>query len=321
MSGIVDLDRDGIAQQVDLFDDAALRPALSLGGEPLPAHLRSDLRKREREIAARFHGGTVWPWAAGAIGGALIWASLFPLAMLGLVPLWLAFVLASVLITATYLAGHEAMHSNIAQRGDRLRWLNELCGQLSTIPIVLPFSAARITHLEHHRHCNDPLGDPDYSDRARGPWAAWYKTWYNRQPGVDGSVHHYKRVLLSLGTAEAKAALMQTVLLQFAFLAFLFAMAWSGHALVAALVWWLPRHFALSWIRFYFSWAPHHPREGTDRYDNSRIFKSRLGRLLSFDTETLIHHLYPNIPNHRTRAAYFALKPILAERGVDVSAL
>jgi beta-carotene hydroxylase len=35
----------------------------------------------------------------------------------------------------------------------------------------------------------------------------------------------------------------------------------------------------------------------------------------------LIHHLYPGIPNHRTKEAYYALKPILKARGVDVSPL
>ena len=86
---------------------------------------------------------------------------------------------------------------------------------------------------------------------------------------------------------------------------------------------WLPRQVGLSYNRFYLSWAPHHPHEGgASRYDVARIFRSRLGPVLSMGMEThLIHHLYPNIPNHRTRAAYFALKPVLARRGVDVSAL
>jgi beta-carotene hydroxylase len=35
----------------------------------------------------------------------------------------------------------------------------------------------------------------------------------------------------------------------------------------------------------------------------------------------LAHHLYPNIPNHRTRAAYRALKPVLEQRGVDIARL
>jgi beta-carotene hydroxylase len=315
------------SQALDIADrqlagDGEARRALPLGPDGLDRYTRSDLRRQEREIARRFHGSAAWPYALHAIGGFALWLSFFPLAIMGWLNLPLTFVASSALIVIVYLAGHEAMHSNIAQRGERLRWLNELSGFFSTIPIGFSFGLARITHLEHHRHCNDPLKDPDYCDTAPNPIAAWYKTWYNRQPGVDGSVHHYKRVLETLGTPEAKRALHGTILLQLGYLAVLFAMAWTGHAIEAALLWWLPRQIAISWIRFYFSWAPHHPREGTSRYDNSRIFRSRLGRLLSFETEThLIHHMYPNIPNRNTRAAYHALKPLLAKRGVDVSAL
>src|SRR5690606_9719315 len=111
------------------------------------------------------------------------------------------------------------------------------------------------------------------------------------------------------------------MVLQLVFMAVLFTMAWTGYAIEAALVWWLPRHIGLSYIRFYLSWAPHHPREGcTGRYENTYVFKSRLGHVLSMCMEThLIHHLSPNIPNHHTRAAYFALEPILPARGVVAS--
>ena len=49
--------------------------------------------------------------------------------------------------------------------------------------------------------------DPDYTDAAPGKYSAWYKTWLNRQPGIDGSIHHYKRILERIGTPAAKAAL------------------------------------------------------------------------------------------------------------------
>jgi beta-carotene hydroxylase len=302
-------------------DPAGMRLAAGAG---LDDYLRgSDMRREEKDIAARYHSSSAWPYAFHAIGGFALWLSFFPLAILGWLNLPLAFVASCALIVVVYLGGHEAMHSNIAQRGERLRWLNELSGFVSTLPIALSFGAARITHLEHHRHCNDALRDPDFSDCAPGPIAAWYKTWYNRQPGVEGSIYHYKRVLKALNAPEAERALKATLVLQLVYLGTLFTMAWNGLAIEAALIWWLPRQVALSWIRFYFSWAPHHPRDGrTGRYDNSSIFKSRLGRYLSFETEThLVHHLYPNIPNNRTRDAYFALKPLLARRGVDVSAL
>lgn len=302
---------------------AADRPALPLGPDGLDRYTRRDLRKEEIAIARRFHGGTMWPYAAVAIVCFAIWLSFFPLAIMGKLNLPLAFVLSCVFATGGYVTSHEAMHSNIARKGEKLRWLNELTGQISTLIIVVPFSMQRLMHLEHHYHCNDPLKDPDYSDEAPNWWMAIYKTWYNRQPRVDGSIHAYKRILAEMGTPEAARSLKETLVLQLFFMAALFTMAWSGHAIEAALIWWLPRHIGLSYIRFYLSWAPHHPRANrVNRYENSYIFKSRLGHVLSMGMEThLVHHLYPGIPNHRTRAAYFALKPILQKRGVDCSAL
>ena len=298
-------------------------PAMPLGPDGLDRYTRRDLRKEEIAIAREFHGGPMWAYAVAAFGCFAVWLSFFPLAMLGLINLPLACLLSCIFATGGYVTSHEAMHSNIARPGQKLRWLNEAVGAVSTIPIVFPFSMARLMHLEHHYHCNHPTKDPDYTDEAPNMWAAWYKTWYNRQPGVDGSIHHYKRILTEMGTPEAARALRETLLLQLVFMGTLFAMAWSGFAIEAALIWWLPRHVGLSYIRFYLSWAPHHPREGkVGRYENTNLFKSRLGHVLSMGMEThLVHHLYPGIPNHKTKAAYFALKPILKARGVDVSVL
>jgi len=313
-----------LLRQPGLVDAPVLDgPAMPLGPDELDRYTRRDLLKEEQAIAARFHGGRMWPYALAAWGGFALWLSLFPLAMLGLINLPLACLISCVLATGGYVTSHEAMHSNIARPGTKLRWVNEWVGKVSTIPIVFPFSMARLMHLEHHYHCNDPVKDPDYTDEAPNALMAWYKTWYNRQPGVDGSIHHYKRILAEMGTAEADKALKDTMKLQLLFMAVLFTMAWTGYAIEAALIWWLPRHIGLSYIRFYLSWAPHHPREGkTSRYEQANIFKSRLGHVMSMGMEThLIHHLYPSIPNHRTKAAYLALKPVLAKRGVDCSAI
>ena len=294
-----------------------------LGPDGLDRHVRRDLRKQEIAVARQFMGGTMWPYVVAAWGCFAIWLSFFPLAIMGWLNLPLACVLSCIFATGGYVTSHEAMHSNIVRPSSRHYWINEWVGKVSTIPIVFPFSMARLMHLEHHYHCNDPQKDPDYTDEAPNALMAWYKTWYNRQPGVDGSIHAYKRILAEMGTPEAAKALSDTLKLQLVFMAVLFAMAWSGYAIEAALIWWLPRHVGLSYIRFYLSWAPHHPREGrTGRYENTKVFKSRLGHVLSMGMEThLIHHLYPNSPTHRTKEAYFALKPILAQRGVDTSSL
>ena len=283
---------------------------------------RQRLLAEERAIAAKYMGGPMWGYAVFALGGFALWVALFPLAMAGVLPLWLGFLVSTALATAGYVTSHEAMHSNIARKGEKLRWLNELVGQVSTIPLIFPFSMARIMHLQHHYHCNDPLRDPDYPDEAPSAWRAIVKTWVNRQPRNGGSIHHYKRILAELDSPASRRAQRDTALLQLGAMAFFFAMAWSGYALEIAAIWWLPRHIALSYIRFYLSWAPHHPRTRQGRYENTKVFKSRLGHILSMGMEThVVHHLYPSIPNHRTKAAYFEMKPVLAARGIDISPL
>ena len=128
-------------------------------------------------------------------------------------------------------------------------------------------------------------------------------------------------LLEQVGTPEAKRALKETALVQLAGTLFFIAMALAGYAMEIAMVWWLPRWFALIHTHVFFSWETHHPQTGRGRYDNTRIFRSSVGSFLSMWIEFhLIHHLYPNIPMHLTKQAYFEMKPILQARGVDCSA-
>lgn len=291
--------------------------------DTLDRHTRRELLKEEREIAMRFHGGRMWVYAALTVACFAIWVSFFPLAIMGVLSgWWLAPACAFATFIAAYgfIPSHEAMHSNIYPRGHRLYWINELTGFLATIPIALGFGVARLTHMEHHRHTNDPVLDPDYTDGAPNWWQAIIKTWWNRQPGVEGSVMRYKRMMVDMDTPASRRAAAETTVLQLVMFGTLFGMAWSGYAIEAALLWWLPRQMGLSWIRFWLSWAPHHPQL-RGRYANTRIFKARLGYWASMAMEYhLIHHLYPGIPNHRQREAFHALKDVLQRQGVDVTA-
>ena len=102
----------------------------------------------------------------------------------------------------------------------------------------------------------------------------------------------------------------------------LFGLAWSGYAIEAALLWWLPRHIALTYIQFYLSWAPHHPGNESGRYRDTRSFRSILGNIGSLGMQYhIIHHLHPRIPLYRTPQAYWEMKPILEARGCNVHEL
>ena len=282
----------------------------------------AELLRAEREIAGRHMGhfpifSVVW-----AFTNLAVWLSLWPLVFLDILPLWAGFLIATVNVMLSYLPSHEAQHDIIARPGARLRWLNELVGHVSTIPLVLPYGVAKLTHMEHHKHANHPELDPDYSTHAPTALQAIWTSLKNRQPGATGGFNAYGRVLQKMETPQANRALLIGVLYQLAFYGILFALAWSGFALEALLLWWLPRHIGTTYIQFYLSWAPHHPGHAQGRYRDTRAWRSRLGNIGSLGMQYhVVHHLYPRIPLVRTPAAYWEMKPILEARGVQIDGL
>jgi hypothetical protein len=115
------------------------------------------LMKLEAEIAQRFMGGVPWGSVTWALTNLAVWLSLWPLTILGIVPIWVAFPIACLNVMLSYLPSHEAQHDIIARPGEPLRWLNQLVGTVSTIPLVGPYRVLKMTHMEHHKHCNHPF--------------------------------------------------------------------------------------------------------------------------------------------------------------------
>jgi beta-carotene hydroxylase len=305
------------APAADRAADLAL--PLAQDGE-LDAHLRRSLMQQERAIGEKYaaHNLTMWPYTVIAIVCFAVWLSVFPLAILGIMPLWLGGALTAIFVAGGYVIAHEAMHANLGREGTRGRFWNELTGQISTIPMVLPFNMLKTMHLLHHQYTNDPDKDPDAIHAAPNLVMALVRSWLNRQPGPGGTAARWRRHVAELGTPEAKRAFAQTMALQLLVLAIWFTLAWSGYAIEVALLWWLPRQIGLWYIHAVLSWAPHYPHQGTGRYDNTRIIRHPLGYWGSMGIEYhLVHHLYPYIPVHACRSAYREMRPILAQRGVE----
>lgn len=279
----------------------------------------AELMRMEREVAARHIDKFPYLAVVWAFSNLAVWLALWPLVFTGVIPLWLGFIIATFNIMLSYLPSHEAQHDIIAKPGTRLRWLNQLVGHLSTIPLVLPYQVAKITHMDHHKHANDPDLDPDYSTHADGPLQAIWKSLYNRQPRANGGFNAYGEVLQRKGRMDV---ILVSVAYQVVHYGILIALAWSGYALEAALLWWLPRHIALTYIQYYLSWAPHNPGLTKGRYRDTRSFRAILGNIGSMGMQYhIIHHLHPRIPLYRTPRAYWEMKPILDARGCDIHEL
>lgn len=279
----------------------------------------AELVRMEREIAARHIDKFPYLAVIWAFSNLAVWLALWPLVFLGVIPLWLGFIIATFNVMLSYLPSHEAQHDIIAKPGTRLRWLNQLVGHLSTIPLVLPYRVAKITHMDHHKFANDPERDPDYSTHADSPLQALWKSIQNRQPRANGGFNAYGECLQR---KERFDAVLDGVIYQLIHYGILIALAWSGYALEAALLWWIPRHIALTYIQYYLSWAPHNPGLTKGRYRDTRSFRSILGNIGSMGMQYhIIHHLHPRIPLYRTPRAYWEMKPILEARGCDIHAL
>ena len=276
------------------------------------------LRKLELQIARKHSGMFPWEAVVWAFGNLAVWLSLWPLVFLDILPLWAAFPIATVNMALVYLPTHEAQHDIIARPGTRLRWLNELVGHATSWMLIFPFEVLRITHLDHHRHTNDPELDVDITTKAPGPWSAIWRAIQGRQPGARRN-HDYAAALMR---ANRPGLIVLTLAYRLGFIGIIGALAWNGYALEALLLWWLPFQIAITYIVFFLSWAPHHPSNETGRYRNSRAWKSKVGNWGSMWMQFhIVHHLHPYIPLTRTPAAFWEMKPILEARGCDLGEL
>jgi len=272
----------------------------------------AELRKLELKIARKYSGKLPWIAVVWAFGNLAVWLSLWPLVLFDILPLWAAFPIATINIALVYLPTHEAQHDIIARPGTKLRWLNELVGHATSWLMIFPFEVMRVTHLDHHRHTNDPDMDVDITTQATGPLDAIWQAIKQRQPNAKRNQDY----AASLARNDRTDLLVLSLAYKLGFIGILGALAWNGYAFEAVFLWWLPYQIAITYIVFFLSWAPHHPGSDRTRYTNTRSWKSSVGNIGSMGMQFhIVHHLHPYIPLHLTPAAYREMRPILEARG------
>lgn len=274
-----------------------------------------ELMKLEREIARKYIDRLSTPMVVWPLLNTTTWLVLWPLVIQGQLPLWAGFLIATINITLSYLPSHDAQHDCYARPGEKLRWLNEFIGHYSLIPLARGYAIMKLTHMEHHKHANNPELDPDYHHSKGQSWLeAFWLNIQTFQPGSDSSAS-YGKCLERLGTDEAKKAYLAQISISVLQVAVYFICAAYGHALEALLIWWLPHKIAAIYLQIYLSWLPHYPAKETGRYRDTRGFKSWLGAWSSLGmTAHIVHHLHPRIPLDKTPAALRELSPLLKAR-------
>jgi len=284
------------------------------------ANLSDDeLMRLEREIARKYMAGLSIPMVLWPIFNVGIWLALWPLVISGTVSLWVAAPIALLNMMLAYLPSHDAQHDSYARPGQRLRWLNQTIGHVSSALLANSYRILRETHLEHHRHANKPGLDPDYvSHSGKTAWETLWNSLMSMQPDTPAS-STYLATIERLDNENCRKGKRDQAIITISHFGILFAMAANGMALEAFFLWWLPLKLAVFYLQFYLSWAPHRDM-GTGRYRDTRSFRSIGGTWwTSGMTAHVVHHLHPRIPMDRTPAAFKEMLPVLRARQVDVA--
>ena len=268
--------------------------------------------------AARAHTGeTAWPtillggFCFSAFGATLC------LAALGVVPLWLSFLVIALVVYASYTIVHEAVHGSINGKNRSLAWLNDLMGYAAAQIIGASFTAHRKEHLAHHRATNKPGTDPDF-DLVGGSLSTVMLGTLKALPlQIKFYLDHYWRDApareRTLFVAEYAAMIAWRI-------AFVYFAGWQ-----TALVLLVGATLLGIFVTLVgFAWVVHRPFDGVGRYKDTStiIFPRPLDTIVSwlwlFQNYHSIHHLFPRVPFYRYRQVFTEIEDVMQAHGAPI---
>jgi fatty acid desaturase len=258
-----------------------------------------------------------WPTvllALVAIGGTVLSDSL---ALLGVISLWLACGINSVIGYLLFSVVHDGVHRSMSKNVV----LNNALAQ-TALWIAAPYAnltVFRWAHMEHHRFTNDE-GDPDIW--VHGPWWSLPFRWMT----ID---LYYAFRLIKSDNPKVRAMLMKSlpnVVIAFLLIAGLFILGFGKELL---LLWIIPSRVAFIGLGFSFFWLPHShwpdPDHNLKQSDNLTLATTvRSGYswfftpVLAYQNFHLIHHLWPTTPFYNNGKVWKLLEEELWQRDLAV---
>jgi len=266
--------------------------------------------EKEKEIAKRFSTRFQWEMIIIGIGQACVWLALWPLTSLNIIPLWIAFIIATICACLAYLPSHESQHGNYSRGKSNLKWLDAFVGHITLIPLIYPYEILRVTHMKHHAYSNDPNKDPDYRiGNAKSQLDVLLMS-------LDGTTTDYGDYLEVFKDDPAFQKAFNKGLKIYLTYRFILMTLVILFPLKTLFLWWLPAKIGTAYTSLFFSWYPH---QGTEigRYKNTRFWQHWIPRYLNHSMQLhFIHHLHPSIGHYDEPKAVEALKQFLITKGV-----
>ena len=266
--------------------------------------------EKEKAIAKSFSQRFQWEMILIGLGQAVIWLSLWPLVLNGIIDLWVGFLIASLCACFAYLPSHEAQHGNYSRGNPKLRWLDEFVGHITLITLIYPYHLLRVTHMKHHAYTNDPEKDPDYLNAHTSSVLKVIKN------VLDGSTVNYEKYLKVFSADKAFVNSFEKAIPIALLYRFILLVLVVMFPLETLLLWWLPAKIGTVYTTVFFSYFPH-LGTSTGRYQNTRFWTHWMPRYLNHSMQLhFVHHLHPGIGHYDEPRAIEALKPFLVARNV-----
>ena len=266
--------------------------------------------EKEKAIAKSFSQRFQWEMILIGLGQTVIWLSLWPLVLNGIIDLWVGFLIASLCACFAYLPSHEAQHGNYSRGNPKLRWLDEFVGHITLITLIYPYHLLRVTHMKHHAYTNDPEKDPDYLNAHT---SSVFKVIKNV---LDGSTVDFGKYLEVFSADKAFVNSFEKAIPIALLYRFILLVLVIMFPLETLLLWWLPAKIGTVYTTVFFSYFPH-LGTSTGRYQNTRFWTHWMPRYLNHSMQLhFVHHLHPGIGHYDEPKAIEALKPFLVARNV-----
>ncbi|TDR45626.1 beta-carotene hydroxylase [Tahibacter aquaticus] len=204
----------------------------------------------------------------------------------GFITLVTAAVINGISLYAMYSVTHDAVHG-IAAPSKRL---NDAMGRIGAFHEGLTFPIFKLSHMMHHRYTNDPQRDPDWviGRRPRVLLPLWVvvrllhdNSYMIRQGLWRGRPAHLAEHVLTLGAQVA----------YFGLLAFVFG------TMNAVVLWIIPLAIAGAAVELLVAWLVHYPQESQERFEHTRLVRSRVLQVLMLNHNLhIVHHFWPRTP-------------------------
>lgn len=286
---------------------------------PSSAHSVQSLRDL-KILAVKETKGFQWPTLLFSIFLISITIVESWLAVIDVIPLWVAMLLNAFWMAQGYTPVHECAHYNVNGKHRKFRWLNDVFGIAGFWFTLHSYTLHCHVHRLHHAHTNDPKRDTD----------AWVSDAPNLAMGIIRAllfyfyVHYF--IIKIFPLVQNKRQFVIRVFLETAIpwgAAVFFAL--NGYGLEVLVLWVIPTILAFALVSFFIDWIPHHVEDKSDPIKSTLITAPTndipgkiFSALYNNHNFHLIHHLAPSVPWYAQERIFTKAEKFLNEAGARI---